>query len=107
MGQKCRRVVGRRQRGGTARELWQVVPERRKNHVVDRLGRASGALPGVPFQIGILDALAESSFRALVEVVPVAEGAFLNQARVRTAVRRGGRGAGENLTAGRRSGSNL
>src|SRR5258706_6211997 len=73
---------------------WNVVAERGKNHIVDGLGadahgrcgrRGFGnaiARPGVLGDVGVLHSELKAALRTLVELVPEAERAFLDEADV-------------------------
>src|SRR5579859_5571518 len=77
--------------------LGQVVAERGEHHVVVRVGSRPNARPELTIEVGVLDALAQTALRSLVEVIPVAQGAFLNVAGIRGAV--GRRAAGDEAVA--------
>src|SRR5258708_35716986 len=79
--------------------LWNVIAERGEDHVVVSLGadanwyrgrRSFGnaiARPGVLGDVGVLHAELEAALRTLVELVPEAERAFLDEADVGGTVR--------------------
>ena len=78
-----------------ARSLRQVVTEAGPEHVLDALGRdvaggQSQVIPDEALGVAVLDALAQAAFGALVEVIPVADGAFLNVPGLSSAARVGG-----------------
>ena len=65
--------------------LRQVVAEAGPDHVVDALGRdvaggQSQVIPDEALGVAVLNALAQAAFGALVEVIPVADGALLDVA---------------------------
>src|ERR1035441_2524298 len=68
--------------------LRQVVAERGPEHIVDTFGsnsRSAGARPSLTHRIAILNALAQATAIALVNVVPVAACHFLYVAGLRAA----------------------
>src|SRR5580698_2459226 len=50
--------------------LRQVITERREDHVVDSVGLATYAGPGIASEVGVVGAEPEAAFRAVVELVP-------------------------------------
>src|SRR5579864_9358568 len=86
--------------GGTGRDclafvqggLRQVIAERGPNHVVNGLGlNATRAGPGISAEVGVLNAPAEAAMGALVDLVPEAEGSFVDEARIAGASSAAGR----------------
>src|SRR5664279_3628216 len=92
---------------GQTSGLWEVVAERCPDHVLDALAvvvsgtcdRSTG--PSFTNGIAVLQALAESALWSLVEVIPVAEGGFLNVAGVEAATTGGVVAGGSALIAAR------
>src|SRR5271163_4160386 len=74
------------------RVLRQVVTERGKYHVVDRVScRGTGACsvhsgPGIPDYVGILRTPLEAALRSIVEAIPEAEGALNDVPSVAVAI---------------------
>src|SRR5579864_5122031 len=86
--------------GGTGRDclafvqggLRQVIAERGPNHVVNGLGlNATRAGPGISAEVRVLNAPAEAAVGALVDLVPEAEGPFVDEASIPSAGSSAGR----------------
>src|SRR5271170_2992325 len=54
--------------------LRQVITERREDHVVDSVGLATCAGPGIASYVGVVGAESETASRAVVELVPKSAG---------------------------------
>jgi hypothetical protein len=84
-------------RGGTTAIAWpglrQVIAEGGKDHVVNRLRSESDGsrrvvvpAPSVLHKVGVLDAPPQTALRSLINLVPEADRAFLDVAKVASAL---------------------
>src|SRR5579863_6058478 len=66
--------------------LWQVITERRQEHVLRRIGSSAYTPPDVAVDVGILRSPLKSAFRTSIKPVPEPDRAFKDVPRIPVAI---------------------
>ncbi len=76
------------QSGVKARDpnLWQVIPERREEHILRRIWSSAYATPNVAVDVRVLRPPLKSALRATVEAIPKPDSAFDDVPRIAVAI---------------------